>query len=922
MSKNKKIAARSATSPVWAFILSVSGTLLFYQAIRDILISRSGITPILGIIIATLAAPLAAGILTYFWKSTFSIITGTAAFIAGSFMILSTTQFNYYYGEILIISGYLISLVGLLSYFNRLDLVPGYRNAGAVMTAAGIITAPAIHLFLRQVDKTHDFRLYLFIAAWAATSAMIGVSSFNKFKEEKPAPDPGPFVGFKTLWLFLSSIPFFFLFMVLGKPELLASKCAVSYRATILVIMAGLFLGCVDSFRWIGRDPAVKKSSRFALFIWTFISAIYLNFFFLIPDSPWNLPAVFIASMVIAKTLCWFFVFALSQGSPMLTAAAGFSFSLLGLGTFGLDAALLLENHIPNFYGMLMIPLVIFSFSTIGAKMPAAAGKNPFKTMSPGAVIISALPVILLFAFVRPAPLADAPRPEVEPLVFACLYTWYGTPDGTAGRTFNGPDGKSIMLDKEGGENDFSFDDMNMSNTMTENINGVFIVAGKSDGVSKNSFTIGFDFLSVFIHGAPVTSITTAYKTNRPDDELTLTITEGSTAYSTRLPSQTEMEKVSLEWPTDFKEHKATGNITNGNAHLSITVKGNDPETYSIAIDYVRMGRWRHFNEDFRKYFDEEKQVWFNDPPATIAAAHRVYYDGKEWPGIKPYGSPLGVYDSLDEDVMLSQLQLMEKAGIDVALFMHPWSHETITMGMNLIKENNIKLKVAWYTGVKNVDEFMNILDPIAADPVFLKVDGRPVIVLSPTGQRGDPHAQYKAIYEDLRDRGVLAIGDNYVTPKEEMLNITSGHYYYDTTGLYRARWGGKDIETSKPDGKFIKGYGHLFTLYDAISKITHNSGGIFLSTVIPGFHNLSVHDYEGTPLYDGRPGTEVIRYDGKTYAETWQTSIDSGADWICIVTWNELHEGTEIEPTVEDGVFYIKETKKWADKFRASRKK
>ena len=46
------------------------------------------------------------------------------------------------------------------------------------------------------------------------------------------------------------------------------------------------------------------------------------------------------------------------------------------------------------------------------------------------------------------------------------------------------------------------------------------------------------------------------------------------------------------------------------------------------------------------------------------------------------------------------------------------------------------------------------------------------------------------------------------------------------------------------------------------------------------------------------RPVTE--RWNGETYRVLWQEAIAAGPDWVLITSWNEWHEGTEIEPSVE----------------------
>ncbi|HEY6962503.1 MAG TPA: hypothetical protein VI408_11490 [Gaiellaceae bacterium] len=95
-------------------------------------------------------------------------------------------------------------------------------------------------------------------------------------------------------------------------------------------------------------------------------------------------------------------------------------------------------------------------------------------------------------------------------------------------------------------------------------------------------------------------------------------------------------------------------------------------------------------------------------------------------------------------------------------------------------------------------------------------------------------------------------------------------------------------------------------------------------------------------PGYDARRGSGdpvvKLRRDGKTYDSMWRMAIASGADRVTITSFNEWHEGTQIEPAVRvrrgryrylsyDGAYglhgvaaetaYLVRTRYWADVFR-----
>jgi hypothetical protein len=339
-----------------------------------------------------------------------------------------------------------------------------------------------------------------------------------------------------------------------------------------------------------------------------------------------------------------------------------------------------------------------------------------------------------------------------------------------------------------------------------------------------------------------------------------------------------------------------------------------------LAVSDLKVSRWKHWDEDY--HAAKINGVWHNDPPETLAAAHKAHYGGRPWTEIAPY-SPDGYYDSWDPTVVRSQLQLMQKAGIDIVMIMHPHSPDIVQIILDTLDDLKSPLQIVYYDGYGSDSPASGeaILKRFGSHPRYFKINGHPVWIVGPTGLLEKPHKIYEKEFAELRkETNAFMIGDEYAPPKEEMLSLLDGHYYYDTTGHYRAQWGGPKIEVAQPDGHYVTGYGNLDILFRSIAKMVHARNQLFVATVIPGLDNVSVHGFIGSPLYDGRPGTIVKRHSGATYAETWKAAIRSGADWVCIVSWNELHEGSEIEPTKEDGVFYVEDTARWAEAFRSGK--
>src|SRR5690606_22495142 len=85
--------------------------------------------------------------------------------------------------------------------------------------------------------------------------------------------------------------------------------------------------------------------------------------------------------------------------------------------------------------------------------------------------------------------------------------------------------------------------------------------------------------------------------------------------------------------------------------------------------------------------------------------------------------------------------------------------------------------------------------------------------------------------------------------------------------------------------------------IYDALVLGAESRGKISSVTVIPGYDDSNI----------GRPSPTVApREGGRLYDTLWEQAINARPQWILITSFNEWHEGSEIEPSFEDGYFYL----------------
>ena len=76
---------------------------------------------------------------------------------------------------------------------------------------------------------------------------------------------------------------------------------------------------------------------------------------------------------------------------------------------------------------------------------------------------------------------------------------------------------------------------------------------------------------------------------------------------------------------------------------------------------------------------------------------------------------------------------------------------------------------------------------------------------------------------------------------------------------------------------------------------------------------------YDDSPV-PGRQSPTRDRLGGGFYAASWLLALQSNPRLVIIETWSELHEGTAICETLEDGRFYIDLTRRYSNLFKARR--
>jgi glycoprotein endo-alpha-1,2-mannosidase len=290
---------------------------------------------------------------------------------------------------------------------------------------------------------------------------------------------------------------------------------------------------------------------------------------------------------------------------------------------------------------------------------------------------------------------------------------------------------------------------------------------------------------------------------------------------------------------------------------------------------------------------------WVKPRPAEKEIASSLHYP--EW----------GPYDSNDPKIIERQATEAENAGLTGFIYSW-WGRDNIQnapLKLMLDVADRHHLKVTIYIekveGDTEKDKEANgaadlrfILDTYATHPAFLKVGAHPVMFAYVRAINKGPRnwaSVISAVSEDPTRRPLIFADSNARTSPSELLNEFYGLHRYgitrETAGLSReqlAAWGASSYPAYVAEAE------------DRISCVT----------ISPG-HDVSKIKKRPDP-------TATDRIGGEAYRILWQQAIAANPDWILINSWNEWHEGSELEPSAEFDHQALDDTKTYAKQFLA----
>src|SRR5262249_47694361 len=206
--------------------------------------------------------------------------------------------------------------------------------------------------------------------------------------------------------------------------------------------------------------------------------------------------------------------------------------------------------------------------------------------------------------------------------------------------------------------------------------------------------------------------------------------------------------------------------------------------------------------------------------------------------------------------------------------------------------------------GAKAGDRFVEHFDRLAETylkhPQYLRFDGKAVVVVYLVRDMVNAGPYLKAVRERLGRRGVdlYLIADAVYWEAPDKLDWAFLKEHFQAVTAYNMYYRPKFLEAVR--GQF-----------QAVDRAARAHGMRLIPNVMPG--------YDDTPLR-GTERVTINRRRGQFYRDYWGVAsefVGRDQSFLSVTSFNEWHEGTELEPSTEYADMYLRLTRELATELR-----
>ncbi|MFT5054856.1 MAG: glycoprotein endo-alpha-1,2-mannosidase, partial [Oceanospirillaceae bacterium] len=249
-----------------------------------------------------------------------------------------------------------------------------------------------------------------------------------------------------------------------------------------------------------------------------------------------------------------------------------------------------------------------------------------------------------------------------------------------------------------------------------------------------------------------------------------------------------------------------------------------------------------------------------------------------------------GCYSSNDTNLVRTHMKMIRDAGIGVAVI--TWwgkdSYEDRSIPIYLEEAEKAGIQVAFHLEpfYSTVEEFRNQLEYIVKKygnhPSLFRVDGKPF------------HYVYDSYKVDAEDWArLLSESGNLSIRNTELDGTFIGLWVEENEHAFFLNAGFDGFYTYFASDGFV--YGSTITNWKTMSHWAKENDLIFIPCAGPGYLDTRIRPWNDT---NTKP-----RNGGEYYKFMFNAAVESQPDFIGITSFNEWHEGTQIEPSISKSI-------------------
>ncbi len=277
-------------------------------------------------------------------------------------------------------------------------------------------------------------------------------------------------------------------------------------------------------------------------------------------------------------------------------------------------------------------------------------------------------------------------------------------------------------------------------------------------------------------------------------------------------------------------------------------------------------------------------------PPAParvpLFAFYYIWFDPTSWDRAKIDYPTLGHYSSDDPRVLAQHIAWAKSVGIDG--FIVSWKDNAnndrrLHLLMDVARKADFKLAMI-YQGLdfsrnplptnEVAADFVTFRDQYANDPVFYRVDGKPLTIWS--GTWAFSHDDVARVTGPVRGALKVLNTEKGLTEYQRIADVTDGDAYY---------WSSVNPDTNPTYASKL----------DQMAQAIHKDGKYWIAPFAPGFDARLVG------------GSNVVdRKDGQTLRIEYGNAVHADPDMLGLISWNEFSENSYVEPSQKYGTRYL----------------